>query len=298
MADESVLKVGNPLKRHPVETALLTGLGSVETTITKNKFHGATVGFCARQSILHTMVDPNYSELVSPASAFYFAIGSAMHQVVSGGLKRAGILVFSELKIEAPEFGPPKLDLVRGYVDNIIEIDGKLAITDVKSCGSLPKEPKMAHAAQARAYSLITGIMSAYIHYISRSVASWDGKLIQAVLKVDNSKTAVTMTATEMAKSHVFAQEDLLPPIPPHITNQSKCGFCPFKAFCWEGDETIPIDDNLNCFPEMATVEALMLEVDEYAQKYIDGIPTRREAIMEKINFVREFDDPEMKGHA
>jgi hypothetical protein len=173
----------------------------------------------------------------SAASSFYFANGNASHDVIADGFDKAGILVCSEFHL--PDVG---LNL-GGRIDNVIEVDGGYALVEIKTCGTLPTKAKPQNLAQAMVYSLITGIDRIFIFYISRSVASFDGRLKSAEFEVVPSQEDLASTAYRMCVAYFSTLSKKCPPIPPHITARSHCGFCPFQEKCWGDKEFAGVED-------------------------------------------------------
>lgn len=201
----------------------------------RRNLHGGDGAYCARKnSAMLNMPDDQMVEM-SAASAFYFSIGSAVHETIQKALTKTGMLIASEFRINSIGIN------IGGYVDAIVRIDDKPRILEIKTCGGLPAKPKPEHVFQAMTYALITGIPDPILFYVSRSVASWDGKLITKQFELESTKAAYIQVATGLYRSLYYAEAKRLADIPVHIESARECGFCPFVNTCWNEVGSFPV---------------------------------------------------------
>lgn len=236
----TAIKKGNPLKRNGIEEAFVRGLAKETVPLTKVKMNGGDVGYCPKKSVLLTLVDPEHREPVDPSGQLYMAQGSAIHKTYAKALEAEGKLLAEEYHVSHPRLGPPKFKPLSGYIDDIvITEEGEPAIIDAKTCGSLPHKIKSWHAEQVGVYALMSGIRRGYIHYVSRNVAGYDGKIIHRAFEIEMSDQFLMSIAYRLGVAHVYMNAETVPPIPLHIVSKNDCGFCPFQSLCWDGTTEI-----------------------------------------------------------
>lgn len=275
----STIKKGKVVIKSSIIDSIQESLGYAGK-LAKKSIHGADAAFCSRKSALHFHWDPDIKEPIGPASEFYFKVGNATHSVVYSGLKRAGILLVDELRVTFQE--------ISGYVDAIVldPSSGRLKILDVKTCGKLPTRIKPGQAEQLMTYVLLTGIEEASILYVSRSVATYDGKLLMREIPLEITPSLLEQGAYMLAQSIAGVKRHVIPPKPAARTSYSNCGWCPFKdAGCWSVDNGHwPEFLDQKTFPEVWDYETMIVGaqdefdsiVQEYAGKLLEAQPKFR----------------------
>lgn len=197
-----------------------------QSPLKRRSLHCGDVGWCARKALAAMFSDKIGENDVS--SSLYMAIGTAIHKTIEAALKEAGVLVSDEHRITAIGGVP-----ISGYVDAIVELNGELAVLELKSCGKAPAEPKPEHVAQAIVYGLATGIKRKLILYVGRNVKTFVG-LDLTEFEVEDDGGLLTATAREIALAHVYREALRLPP-PRLDASASKCAYCPFVSECVDG---------------------------------------------------------------
>lgn len=253
-----------------IEGAIVRG-AKRKSKLRRPKFHCGDVGMCERKAIIHTLVHSSYEITEDITTTLYFRVGTAVHEVVSEQLRNAGLLKLSELRLEEPRIGPPKLMPLKGYVDNVIKVGDELGVIEVKTCGDLPLKPKGWHPEQLGMYMLLTGIPNGYLLYMSRKVADFKGPLMR-VFKVDSS--VIQKAALTSARASVFVNAGVLPPKPAHLKTQSACGFCPFTSFCWK-DRPLPLDAGVNFKPDEELLQKLGKKAVALSHRMISDMPRK-----------------------
>ena len=270
------IKKGNPLSGETLESQVVKGLSGRPAKAFKNKAHGADIGMCPRKVVLHTLLDPKFEVTFSPASLMYMKIGTAVHEVIAGAFASVDLLFDDEVSVYGEDIGPPAFPPLHGYIDDVIkDEDETYAIVDVKTCGKLPSRVKPWHKEQVATYAILSGATKGYLLYFSRSVAGWGGTLIQRAFQFDFNAENLRPIAERMATAHYFLQLGEVPPIPDHISLQSSCHFCPFQAYCWEGEK----QSVSFCNPKVTCHEYLEDDV-------VTQILAHRDTILEKYNTV------------
>lgn len=240
----------------------------------RNKFHGGDVAACARKAVLHTQSPTKrVAEKQTAESAFYFSIGNAAHDTVQKILKDSGILVASEVSVFSNLLGPPALEPLHGYIDNVIKVGKSLALVEVKTCGNIPAGPKFWHKRQLNAYMFMTGITQGFLVYVSRNVVS-AGKLAVRVFSVTDG---VREAATEAATAAVYHEAKLLPA--KNFLSEADCGFCSFRSFCWGESlkkSTLPeASDEMEAILDekiLALVDTLIAQMPEMAERFTKAL--------------------------
>lgn len=199
----------------------------------KNRLHAGDAGFCSRQSVLNASYSGPGSN--DAKSMLYMTIGSAVHETVQNGLYNAGHLLFKEYKVADIGIN------LGGYIDAIVYLEDRIMILEFKTAGTtLPHEIKDGHRQQATIYSAITGL-EAQVIYISRNVAGYDGKVLIKAIPLATSKETMSDVMFSAAYSHYALCMGVVGPVPVHM-NESKCGYCGYKDFCWRHG---PVPNNL-----------------------------------------------------
>lgn len=232
---EASLFRGDPrLPSGDLDSWFLTALTAVEEAKARPHLYGADAGFCARRNVL---LANNYSlpTTVTSANNAYMRIGVALEDMLAEALRRTGrLLRQNTYLIDMPEVK------VRGKID-LLFIDPKqrVAITEVKTCGELPTEPKPTHLAQVQTYSAISGIRVAYLTYISRHVqasgSSWSPHLSMRSFEVDTSDAALSNRLRIALLSQEASRLKATPPVPSTFRKHTECHVCEFRDLhCWK----------------------------------------------------------------
>lgn len=233
MAASRFIRKGNPTGKTSLVGHITRGL--VRTApVAKRSIHGADAAFCSRKSTLHLAIKPAEQLTLTPESTLYFSVGNAIHTAIEEALRKAGVLIANELRLEH--------GLVRGFIDDIVVSDetGGLKIIDVKTCGQIPSKIKVGQEEQLLAYALLTGITEASILYVSRNIADYNG-LKMAEVRADITPARMRQIARTVAESLVFAQRRIVPGKPDYRVSRETCGWCPFKDNgCWSDKEGTP----------------------------------------------------------
>lgn len=214
--------------------AITTGLKQTERRTRRRKLYCGDAAYCPRRATLFAHTEGK-SEF-NAASQFYMNTGTVVHELIQEALDKVGMLVEAEQRIDVEIEGVK----VAGKIDGVLDMDGNIKILEIKTCGSLPSKPKPEHMHQALVYSLLSDIGTVIIAYMSRKIASWDGKLEIIEFEYDVNSMQRDMVAELLAYSIVGFNSAKLPPIPTHIKSERDCGFCPFAKICW-GAEPISL---------------------------------------------------------
>lgn len=204
---------------------------SADSEVWRRHFHARDFAYCPRKAILSCTINRSTTSSWDTKSEFYTSIGNAVHKAVCRILRSEGVLLNQELRIENDwlDFG--------GYIDAIVKIDDSIQIIEIKTCGKLPTSPYNEHQFQVATYGLLTGIEDTRILYVSRNVMSYPARTLEiAEFRVPASLQKDALN--NMAITKAFWDLKLIPPIPTNIKSSRQCNFCPFKAFCWEGNKS------------------------------------------------------------
>lgn len=265
------IRIGNPLKQQPLISHIVQGLTKTYPTRRREHLFAGDAAMCHRKAVFSLLVGEDDMTRVEASGVIYMRLGSAFHDIIADAFRGAGLLLASEVRLE-PDF----LNLA-GYVDDVIELDGKPLIIEVKTCGALPSTPKPWHYEQAMTYSLVTGIRDPIVLYVSRNVASYDGRLLMAPLQITADDDKYEMIARRLVQADEYAKLGKIGEIPIHIRDEGDCGFCPFKAICWDSEPS---------FVELATAEerrAVNVIASEKAKKLVEEMPERRSEFLASL---------------
>lgn len=223
----SIVRKGSRVAGTGLVRFITKGLQTREIRKMRNKLYCGDAAYCSRKSVLFATRDGE--NIGNAAGKFYMETGTTVHRIIQQAFQRSGILVEAERRINLTYKG---IEL-RGMVDAIVEVDDELKVVEIKTCGALPGKPKKEHLHQALTYALITGIYKVVIFYMSRKVASFDGRLECVEFEIDVTPVQLDMVAEILATSFIGTEEKVIPPIPLYIASQGDCGFCPFTKICW-----------------------------------------------------------------
>jgi hypothetical protein len=247
------------------------------------KIFGSDAAFCSKKSVLHMAVEPGSDGDTSSASAFYFAIGTAIHEVIDEAL--SSVSVATELSVRHP-IG------VNGRIDNLVKVPGGYRIVDTKTCGKLPTKIKQSHKAQLLAYCIISGVRDASIIYMSRNVATYSptGFNLAIVELVANFTDADFADGCRtMAEGFVYSENKVIPKWeqPGHATTSS-CGWCPFIEHC---HHHVMVEWSIQeGWRWIDTTEALEYEaeVERIAEKLLTGMPMEFETTISRVEVIEK----------
>jgi CRISPR/Cas system-associated exonuclease Cas4 (RecB family) len=234
MDSSSIIRRGSRVASTGLTRYIMKGLKKTEKRWKRKKLYCGDASYCPRRATLFSATE-GVSEFTA-AGRFYMDTGTTVHEIIQEVLMQQGVLLEAERRVDITLDGLT----TSGRIDGILNIDGETKILEIKTCGALPSAPKKEHLHQALTYSLLTGIRKVIIFYMSRKVASYDGRLECVEFTYDVTDADLDMVATLLAASVVGATRRVLPPIPPHITSQRDCGFCPFTNICF-GDEKVDL---------------------------------------------------------
>jgi len=113
-------------------------------------------------------------------------------------------------------------DIIEGYADAIIEINGQKYVFELKTVKKLPTKPYKSHIEQVNCYMNMLGIDKAVIVYVQRS----DGKKTVFVVDRDPDLFTVTLDKARYLKKCLEDNK------PPKIRDESFCFMCPFRKIC------------------------------------------------------------------
>lgn len=247
------------LKQETVEKVIIKSLERTFTVDRKNRLHAGDAGFCSRQSVLNASYSGDGKN--DAKSMLYMNIGSAVHNLIQDSLHEGGRLLFKEYKVADIGIN------LGGYIDIICFMQGRIQILELKTAGTtLPGEIKEGHRQQATIYSLITGL-EAQVVYVSRNVASYDGKVLIKAMPLNLTKESASDVMFSAAYSYFALQKGVVGPIPQSM-NESKCGYCGYKEFCWRKG---PVPNNLR----LATKEEhkeLIAKANSFVEEMIDPV--------------------------
>lgn len=232
MLQHQVIRKGSRIAGSGLIKHIQNGLKFKEHRKMRNRLYCGDASYCPRKSVLFATTEGENTS--NAAGQFYMETGTTVHRLIQKAFERSKILVEAERRVNLLYEG---IEL-RGMVDAIVEVDGERKIVEIKTCGALPGKPKREHLHQALTYALVTGIHKIVILYMSRSVASFDGRLTAVEFEYDVTNEQIDMIAEMLATSFVGAAKKSVPQIPPHIRSQHDCGFCPFQHLCWGDSAT------------------------------------------------------------
>lgn len=228
----SFVKRGRRLREGTtMEHLIRKGMTEVAKYDRRGRIYASGSSFCPRQTVLGSILTS--TEIQSPASKGYMSIGSAIEEMITDALYKSEALLFKQYRL--PDMG---LDM-GGYIDAIVFSDARIRALEIKSCSSLPAQPKPEHVAQASTYSVAVGL-PASILYFSRNVANYNGELQMREFQLGLSHDDHVSTLFNICYSRLCITNNVAPPRPDGWS-KDKCGYCPFVPMCWEG-EPVPID--------------------------------------------------------
>jgi hypothetical protein len=240
----------------------------------------SSAGLCERQTAGIVQLPENLSHLQKGSSQFYFALGSTFEQVMEKAFLNAGVYVDSEPRIESYH---PELN-VSGRIDFVLRDpdDGELVLAELKSCGGkLPDRPRPYQLAQIKVYMALTGMPRGLLWYVSRSIAGWDGKILQRAFDVQMTRPELFKVINTMVKGQLHLNANTLPD-KPFDMKKSHCGFCPLYPHCWNDDE-IKFTSNP---PKKSDLADLLRDAQRITEEIIDHQPILRD------EFVNQYPPP------
>ena len=113
-------------------------------------------------------------------------------------------------------------DILEGYADAIVTINGKKYVFELKTVVRIPAKPYKSHIEQVNCYMNMLGIDKAVIVYVQRS----DGN--KAVFVVDRDPDLFTVTLDKARYLRKCLDENK----PPNLRDESFCFMCPYRKIC------------------------------------------------------------------
>ena len=174
---------------------------------------------------------------VNPATMkLYQEVGNTFEEVIVNGFRNNEKLLGAQVKLPNP---PKRYGVnVGGYIDMVaLDSTGQIAAYEIKTCKTLPSEPKPSHLSQALVYATLGGFDRVHIVYVSRMVQDWPNP--DPLIKVFTINTADTIedVAANILYSCNLMNGAEAPPRPSHFRKHRECQFCDFTTRCWDGDD-------------------------------------------------------------
>lgn len=214
-----------------LELTIIRGLTHEYHVSRDGRLYASDSGYCQRQTALSALRNEDVKQ--EPQTTAYFDLGKAVESLIVNSLYTQKTVMFTQYIL--PDVGMN----LGGKIDAIIRLDGHpVTAIEIKSCGSIPKEPYPEHLAQAYMYSGVTGLPTKLV-YFGRNVINFSGKLQLKTFDLGYDISAISKTINRAALGYYSSLEGVLPNIPSHITSEKDCGFCPFKNVCWHGEKSI-----------------------------------------------------------
>ncbi len=179
---------------------------------------------------------------VNPAPMkLYQEIGNAVEDVVVNGFRNNQLLLGSQVKLPNPpkSFGVN----VGGYIDMVaLDSTGQIAAYEIKTCKTIPNEPKPAHLSQALVYATLGGFDRVHVIYVSRMVQDWPNQEPLVKVFTVDAIGSVLDVATNIIYSCRTMHSKQSPPRPSHFRKHRECQFCDFQARCWDDPSVVTMD--------------------------------------------------------
>ena len=244
------------------EDAMLAGLVSHRSVLRRGgRLHASSSGFCPRRNALHAHVDQ--LARMGPSGELYTSIGNAVHEALQKALDVAGLLWKAEYHLLPIELEDGTLLNLGGYIDGVVEFEGKVYLVEFKSCSpNMPNDVRKSHRRQAEIYSSVVGLPIKVV-YQSRNVTTFGrGRPDIRTFDIPYNPEVAREVFTILAQSTRYNQVGHVPSRPMYM-KKSMCDktYCPFMSRCWpemDDDDVVP-----------ATAEE-MIETIELSQKDAD----------------------------
>lgn len=197
-------------------------------------------GRCPRRWVMLFQGEWRSVDTASAASLAIMNSGTGAHKRIQDALKESGIVIEEELEVTYDD--PP----IRGFVDNIVMIDGEEVVVEIKTTRQEAFEPKILsmkpayyHMYQLLTYMKILGKKHGAFIYENRN----DNALLVIPVTMDFTNEEIIDEAFEwMRKVWGQYQKGKLP-VRPWKQTSSYCQGCPVFDACWneapEGDVKI-----------------------------------------------------------
>lgn len=198
----------------------------------RDRIFASSSGLCARQTAGLILMDDDVEEKRLASAQFYFKIGSVYEKIMERAFRKSGLFLDAETRVEL-DIGPIPTS---GRIDFVLRDpndNDEVVLVELKSCGKLPDKPRPYQLAQLHTYMVMTGMEKGVIWYVSRSIAGWNGKLLQRAFEIEMTTAQRETIAMNIAVGAHFAKSKVLPNIPPDM-KKYKCGFCPLVPLCWD----------------------------------------------------------------
>lgn len=280
-----------PIRRQKdsLELAILAGMTKTREINQHGRLYASSSGLCARQTTLQA----NFvgTEIQAPETTAYFKTGIAVEEIVLDALYAKNQLVFRDFKL--PEVGLN----IGGKIDGFSRInDEPIYGLEIKSCGStIPSSPKKEHLAQAILYSAISGFPFKVV-YFSRSVADKDNNILLRSFNLDFNWLDRYQTLYQAVLGYYGSKYQVMPKISQFIEKPLDCGFCRFKAICWENQASfLPGIETLDLKEQSAIYDLAEQTTTELMQ--IENVEQRRNGILKHMSIAgNEYARKLLKG--
>ena len=170
---------------------------------TSDKIHVTEVCGCLRYAYFKRTVE------LKPDANYFTFIGTAIHDAI---LKH----ISDQIEIHVEN------DIIEGYADAIVEINGQKYVFELKTVRWLPNKPYKSHIEQVNCYMNMLGIDKAVIVYVQRS----DGKKSVFVVDRDPDLFSITLDKARYLRKCLDLGK------PPNLRDETFCFMCPFRKIC------------------------------------------------------------------
>lgn len=188
-------------------------------------------GRCARRWVMAFSGEYVAEDNNSTGSLAVMSSGTGAHERIQAALQKSGKVVAEELEVKNQD--PP----IRGFVDNIVEIDGEEIVVEIKTTRQEAFEPKIMsmraadyHMYQLLTYMKVLGKKNGAFIYENRN----DNSLLVIPVTMDDANQKTIDDAFEWMKNVWQLHLDGKLPTRPWKQTSPNCAKCPFFKSCWE----------------------------------------------------------------
>ena len=260
-----------------------TAKNNAEEGRKKNSIYPSQFAYCPRYN--YKTIGKESEPLSEPSQIVYIEIGNTIEKIIQNSLENCGILLDCQRYLSF-DYRDPKVDL-GGYIDFIIDFQGKPAIIEVKTTSSIQdqktetylkkgvisEKTSIQHLTQCMIYSAFTGIDDVYLYYVSRRVQEqFNGGLETYVEKVDTSYDKLYNIMHRVYFTQLCIENSKEPPKLPNFKKTIHCKYCNFTKECWDVEHT---EDYLS-WPEWIDAESL-------AKEFLGNRTLRYQAIYKEL---------------